>query len=298
MSTTTEIKSKKSYCDNCQNETNHAILFNKKVSSDSEGYDYDTKYLTIQCMGCENVSFRQEFHDYEATYPDDNDNWVHDITVTLFPQPLKNHKAFSEQYLLPKQILTVYNETLEALKSNCYLLAGMGFRAVVEAICIDKAITGRNLELKINNLSRNRFITDKEAERLHAVRFMGNDSVHDMAVPKEKALYVVLEIIEHLLNNLYIIDHHAKNAIDTFITNQEEFEELLLKKLKQFKKGDDFPLAKFLGKDVRRLNGQTITFETELINQITLGEFAKLKIGDVKTFGTNTTDTFQHFIKT
>lgn len=298
MSTSTEIKSKKSYCDNCQNETNHAVLFNKKVSSGSEDYHYDTKYLTVQCMGCENVSFRQEVHDYEATYPDEYDNWVHDITVTLFPQPLKNHKAFREQYLLPIQIRTVYNETLEALKSNCYLLAGVGFRAVVEAVCIDKAITGRNLETKISNLSKNRFITDKEADRLHAVRFMGNDSVHEMAVPKENALYVVLEIIDHLLNNLYIIDHHAKPVLDTFITNQEEFEELLLRKLRTFKKDDDFPLAKFLEKDVRRLNGQISTFETELINQINLGEFKKLKVGDIKTFGTNTTDTFQHFIKT
>src|ERR1700739_4194487 len=246
MSTSTENKSKKSYCDNCQNETNHAILYNKNVSSGDEDYHYAIKYMTVQCMGCESVSFRKEFHDYEATYPDEYDNWVHDITVTLFPQPLKNHKSFREQYLLPIQIRTVYNETLEALKSNCFLLAGVGFRAVVEAVCIDKAITGRNLETKITNLSRNRFITDKEADRLHAVRFMGNDSVHEMAVPKEKALYVVLEIIDHLLNNLYIIDHHARPVLDTFITNQEDFEELLLKKLKPFKKDDDFPLAKFL----------------------------------------------------
>jgi hypothetical protein len=298
MSTTTEIKSIKSYCDNCQGETNHEILFNKKISSGDEDYHCDTKYLTVQCRGCESVSFRQEFHDYEATYPDETDNWVHEITVTLYPQPLKNHKAFREQYLLPVQIRTVYNETLEALKSNCFLLAGVGFRAVVEAVCIDKAITGRNLETKITNLSKNRFITDKEADRLHAVRFMGNDSVHEMSVPTEKALYVVLEIIDHLINNLYIIDHHAKPVLDTFITKQEEFEELLLKKLRIFKKDDDFPLAKFLEKDMRRLNGQITIFETELINQIKLGSFKKLKVGDIKVFGTNTTDKFQHYIKT
>lgn len=282
----------------CQNETNHAILYNKQVSSDNEDYHYDTKYMTVQCMGCESVSFRQEFHNYEATYPDEYDNWVYDITVNLFPQPLKKYKALREQYLLPLQILTVYNETLEALKSNCFLLAGVGFRAVIEAVCIDKAITGRNLETKITNLSKNRFITDKEADRLHAVRFMGNDSVHEMAVPKEKALYVVLEIIDHLLNNLYIIDHHARPVLDTFITNQEDFEELLLRKLKLFKKDDDFPLAKFLEKDVRRLNGYLSSFETELINQINLGEFMKLKVGDIKPFGANTNDKFQHFIKT
>lgn len=62
--------------------------------------------------------------------------------------------------------------------------------------------------------------------------------------------------------------------------------------MKTFKKDDDFPLAKFLEKDVRRLNGQMSNFEIELINQINLGEFKKLKVGDIKTFGTNTTNTF------
>jgi hypothetical protein len=295
--TSKEMSKIKNYCEICLNQTNHSILYNKSVFSDDPEYQYEVKYIVVECMGCERVSFRQENHDHEASYPDEYDNWVHDITIHLYPEPLKNHKAVNEQYLLPTQIKVVYSETIEALKSNCYLLAGVGFRAVVEAICIDKNIQGRNLEIKINNLAKNRFITDKEAERLHAVRFMGNDSVHDMAVPKEKALYVVLEIIEHLLHNLYIIDHHAKPHLDTFITTYNDFEDLLYKTLQRFKKGDDFPLAKYLGKNVRRLNGQITTFETELINQINLGEFKMLTVGNIKPFGANTSDTFQHFIK-
>jgi hypothetical protein len=291
----TETKTIKNYCQNCQRETNHAILYLKKVANDGEDFDYELKYFVVECLGCELVSFRQEVHDYEITYPDDYDNWVHDVTTRLYPKSLKKHRII-EQHLLPLQIKTVYSETLEALKANCYLLAGVGFRAVIEAICIDKEIQAKNLELKINNLARNRLITDKEAERLHAVRFMGNDSVHEMAVPREDALYVVLEIIEHLLSNLYIIDHHAKPVLDTFITNYEDFERLLRMRLKTFKKDDDFPLAKYLGKDIRRLNGQIISFETELINQIASGDFKKLKTGDIKPFGSNTTESYQHFI--
>lgn len=293
----TEVKKIKSYCDTCQGETNHVILFIKKEPSTDPDYHFEKRSMMIECMGCEQVSFRQEDHDYETRYPDESDNWAYEITIHLYPEPLKNHKPVIEIYLFPAQIRTVYSETIEALKSNCKLLAGVGFRAVIEAICIDKEIPGRTLELKINNLARNRFITDKESERLHAVRFMGNDSVHEMAVPKEKALYVVLEIIEHLLHNLYIIDHHAKPVLDTFISNFEEFEELLFKKLKKFKKDDDFPLAKYIDKDVRRLNGQISTFEAELISNINTNEFDLLAVGDIKHFGTNTTDTFQHFIK-
>jgi len=291
-----EIKNIKSYCNVCQGQTNHSILFFKKLQSDNPDYRTETKYFVVECMGCEAVTFRQEDHDYEATYPDENDNWVHEREVYLFPKSLKNHRAL-EQYLLPKQIKIVYVETIEALKSNCYLLSGVGFRAVIEAICIDKDIPGRNLEIKINNLARSRFITEKEAERLHAVRFMGNDSVHEMAVPQENALYVTLEIIEHLLNNLYIIDRHSKSVLDTFITNNEDFNDLLYEKLIKFKKDDDFPLAKYLGKSVRRLNGQISNFELNLIDRINSGKFPYLKIGEIKTFGANLDSPVQHFVK-
>jgi len=231
-------------------------------------------------------------------YPDEHDNWTHDITVNVYPSSLKHHRPISEQYLLPPEIRTVYSESIEALKADCKLLAGVGFRAVIEAICIDKNIAGRNLEIKITKLLTNKLITDKEAERLHAVRFLGNDSVHEMAVPKEKALYVVLEIVEHLLNNIYIIDHHAKPVLDMYITDFDDFQELLVKKLKIFNTGDEFPLAKFLEKDVRRLNGQAESFEASLIAKIQAGEFNKLTIGAIKPFGINSTDNHQHFSKT
>jgi hypothetical protein len=82
-----------------------------------------------------------------------------------------------------------------------------------------------------------------------------------------------------------------------YIANQTEFEALLYKNLKTFNSNDEFPLAKFLGKDVRRLNGQLSNFETALIARITSGQFTVLKVGDIKVFGANTTNTFQHFIK-
>jgi hypothetical protein len=287
----------KHYCIICLGETNHNIIIKKTISIDEEGYSMAWKYFMLECMGCEAISFRKETHDYEAQYPDENDNWTHDITTDIYPPPLKGRKPLTRQHFLPISIRTVYKETLEALKANCYLLTGIGFRAVIEAVCIDKAIAGRTLEAQINNLSKNRFITDAESERLHAVRFLGNDSVHEMAVPKEKTLYVVLEIIEHLLKNLYLIDGQAKSVLDTFITDYDDFEELITNKIKKFKKGDDFPLAKYLEKDIRRLNDQVTKFEEKLIKQITSGDFKLLTVGDVKIFGTNSTDKFQHFIK-
>jgi hypothetical protein len=280
----------------CQGNTRHEILYGKTIPLKDDDYHADTIYLMVQCCGCEDVSFREEFHDYEVTYPDDTDNWVHEISIKLFPHTLLNHKPISATHILPDKIRIVYNETLDAIKSQCFLLSGAGFRAIIEAICLDKQITGKNLEIKIGKLALNRLITDKEAERLHAVRFIGNDSVHEMAVPKKETVYIVLGIIEHLLSNLYIIDQQAKSHLDTYITVFGDFETLLHKKLKSFKSGDDYPLAKFLERDIRRLNGQLSIFEGDLISKIQAGEFSKLSIGDIKAFG-NSTSQLQHFIK-
>jgi hypothetical protein len=291
------MKTIKHYCEQCQGETNHQILASETSVFDDPDLRIQREYFMLKCMGCEEISFRKETQDFEIMYPNRHNEWEPEIWVEIFPFPLKNHKPLYD-HLLPDQIRVIYRETLGALKANCNLLAGAGFRAIIEAICIDKKITVKTLEGKINSLSKNGLITDQEAKRLHAVRFLGNDSVHEMAVPTEAALVVVLKIVEHLLDNLYIIDHNTKPFLDTVIADFDEFKKLLVENLQNFTKGDEYPLAKFLGKDIRRLNRQQEKFELELIDSINKGNFSLLSLGSKKPFGTKKTDIFQHFIKT
>jgi len=290
-----EKKYIKNFCSRCQFDTNHLILFLKTVNNEDEDYHCAWKYMAVQCLGCESVSYRTDFEDYEVSYPDEYDNWHHDITTDRYPNSLKNYKSLSNTWILPEKIKIVYNEAINAFKSNCFLLTGVAFRAVIEAVCIDKEIKGRNLELKINNLSKARLITEKEAERLHSIRFIGNDSVHEMTVPKEKTLYIVLEIIEHLLKNIYIIDYQLKDNLETLINEYPDFIKLLNKELKNFNKGDEYPLAKYFGRDMRRLNGKISLFENELITKINSGDYKKLKLGKIGKFASSKDD-LQHFI--
>lgn len=286
-----------SYCTKCQGNTNHSIIGEKLIPITNKYINIETKHFLIECNGCSNVSYRKEFHDYDEAYPDEYDEWIHDMTIELYPQVLENHKPLEKIHIIPNEIQTVYSESIAAFKANCLLLAGVGFRAVIEAVCLDKGIIKGDLASKINNLSKGRIITEKEAERLHAIRFMGNDGVHEMEVPEKKALYVVLEIIEQLLKNLYILEHSAKPVLKLYINNFKEFKSLIIQHIKKFEVGDELPLAKYLGKDVRRLNSKINQFETELIHAIIEGSFTELKLGSNKAFGTPPTIQ-QHFIKT
>lgn len=124
---------------------------------------------------------------------------------------------------------------------------------MIEAICIDQSIPGRNLEVKINNLVKHKLITEKDAYRLHSIRFLGNDSVHEMDVPKKFKITIALNIIESLINSLYIIDIRAKEHLDTIIANYDEFKDLLLKKIFNIQVGEEKSIKEILCKDFRRI---------------------------------------------
>jgi hypothetical protein len=286
-------KDTKSYCQNCDFETNHKILQEQSYDGD-DSYQCRTLYMIVECKGCDTVSFRNEFIDFESAYPDDFNQWHPEVTTTTYPAKSIKQKI-DNFWALPEKIHIVYLESIRAFNAECFLLTGVGFRAVIEAICLDKNIPGRDLAKKIDNLTRQKLITEKEAQRLHSIRFIGNDSVHEMNVPEKNKLLIVLNIIEHLLNNLYIIDYEIKNQLETVIAFYSEFEVLLNANLKKMVSGDEIPLAKILGKSIRRLHGKIQDFENELMTQINDQKYSKLSIGKIDLYGTNSTPV-QHFI--
>jgi len=285
----------KSYCQRCDFETNHSILFKKTVGSDSEEYNYSQDYMIVKCLGCDTISYRNVFFDLESSYPDENGDWIPDVTIETYPKKIRVAKRIANSHALPEKIRLIYNEAIDSYNADCFILTGVAFRAVIEAICIEENILGNNLEKKINNLVRQKLITEKEANRLHSIRFIGNDSVHEMKSPSEMSLKIVLSIIEHLLNNIYLIDYDAEGVLETVIDKFSEFERLLNRCINELNAGDEVPLAGILNKEIRRLNGRINEFETDLINKITSNVYTKLSIGKIAPYG-NDTHQRQHFV--
>lgn len=282
---------KDSYCRRCNYETNHTVLHEER---DDEDYDCIILYMIVKCDGCDTISFRKEYVDFENSYPNDYNKWEPEVIVNIYPQATIKQKL-EDIYILPEKIRIVYSEAINAFNTNCFLLTGVAFRAIIEAICMEKNIQGKDLARKIDNLVKQKLITEKEAQRLHAIRFIGNDSVHEMNIPEKEKLLIVLSIIEHLLNNLYIIDYQSRYHLETIIAFYSEFEVLLKSNLCQFQKLEELPLAKILGKSIRRLNGKLQDFESEIISKINSGECKDLSVGKVDVYG-NGINKVQHFI--
>jgi hypothetical protein len=280
-------------CESCDRDTWHEVLHQHTESE----YDYrvDVFHQMLRCKGCKTLSFRKVIVDYESSYPIDDDEWHVPKEVFDYPRVLKGHRKLGDLWDIPKLVREIYTQSLHAVRDGSSILAGIGLRATVEAICNEQSIQGRTLDKRIDGLAKAGLISQRDAERLHAIRFLGNDAAHEIRASSESNLLIALRIIEHLLVTLYVLDGDAGASLETIIRSPEKFIEVLDKKISTFKAGDEIPMAMIFGKDVRRLHGHASTHEAFLVAEIKSGSYKKLSLGKVDQYA-GSKDKLQHFI--
>ncbi|MEZ8408738.1 DUF4145 domain-containing protein [Vibrio splendidus] len=287
-------KTVKSHCRQCSNETNHVVLA-EKIESSQEDYAYSHTYQITQCLGCDTKSFREIFEEIEHAYQISEDEWEVPTSITVYPNFIKGHRALDGEYYLPSLVGRIYKEVLLAVQEDALILAGLGLRGTVEAVCNDLNVTGRNLEVRISKLATGGFISRKDADRLHGIRFMGNDAAHEVRKPKQEQLSVALKIVEHLLSSVYILEEEVEGKLEVTINEFTKFEELLTSKLKQFTSGDELPIAALLGRDIRRVKESLVTLESDLVDKIKNGEYKNLTAGKLDNYQ-KSKNKLQHYV--
>lgn len=247
------------------------------------------------------MSFAYQFHDYENAFPTTNphtgdEEWDYPITRRNYPRALEGHREFERRYDLPDVVRRIYDQTVTALQEEASILGGLGLRATIEAICNHLSIAGKDLSTRINALAKKGFISTNDSQLLHAIRFMGNDAAHEIKEPTPKSLRTALSIVDHLLESIFILPESAQKNLETGIVDYPTFVDLLRRKLGSFSTGDQYPLAKFLGKDVRRLTGSRADLENQLILEIRQGKMKELSLGQVDHYA-GSKEKLQHFVK-
>ena len=283
-----------SYCRTCGRETHHSVL--AEHSESYRGDDVcDIDHQIVICRGCDTISFRKVYSDLESGYPDENGEWDIPVEITIYPKPLEGHQELQDLYVVPIIVKKVYSEILLAIQEEANVLAGLGLRAAIEAVCNDQNIAGKNLEVRISKLATEGLISKKDAERLHGIRFMGNDAAHDIKAPKDEALRVALQIVEHLIASVYILEKKANGTLETVVSQYDDFMRMLSGKIGSFTTGDEIPIAKILGTDIRRVKDSISLLEGELIKRIQAGTETKLGVGKVDHYSGSATQ-LQHFV--
>lgn len=255
-------------CRSCKRNTKHSIMGEKSISSNPEEYHEEIKYFLVECNGCETISFRKEHHDYEGYYSIGLDEYAHDISIETFPHFIKDHKPIESPFDIPNIVSSIYNESLLAIQESAFTLAGLGLRATIEAICNDKNIKGKDLKVRINAMNRSGMISKSDAERLHAIRFMGNDAAHEIKKAKEKSILIALKIIEHILLSVYIFEEEVSKHLEAPVSNINDVIPILKSNLNNLEDNSSFTLTKWLGSSRRRVLEKLEDIESDLMIKI------------------------------
>ena len=196
-------------CSKCNTTTNHKVLTSVKNSWDVNDYEIQGQsfYEVIICLGCDTLSFRNASSNSE-------DYGIHDgqpiEREEIYPSRIIGRSPISEEYYLPEKVRNIYKETHAALCSKLKILAGVGIRGLVEAVCQEEKAEGTNLKEKIDDLATKGVLTSINADTLHKTRFLGNKSAHELQIAKDQELGIAFDIIENMLQTLYVIPKKAQ----------------------------------------------------------------------------------------
>lgn len=216
--------SQRIFCNDCKRETNHNNLYHLcsycYLIAETEPFSVKVwfgGYRLWRCAGCESFAFEKydteeifDFHEKLENLEDEQD-WLQ--YIRSYPETIRSfYPKRSEYSLVPKRfrqlsvsLNKIYIEIINSYNYEIPMSCAIGIRALVEGICSDHEITGRNLEKKIDGLVN--ILPKNIVVNLHNLRFMGNEAAHELSEPNQEELKLAIEICEDLLNFLYDLEY-------------------------------------------------------------------------------------------
>ncbi|QOF76054.1 DUF4145 domain-containing protein [Variovorax sp. 38R] len=269
-------------CRTCGLATKHEILHAVEHAAEASWFNELHSWQIIRCLGCESLGFRYRIDDFDDIEENPlSGKKYHAVKVHRYPPSILGHRELDSQHVIPELIRKVYRQTISAYAGDAWILAGIGFRATIEAVCTHLQVSGASLEKRIDSLFRGGHISSSDKRRLHAIRFLGNDAAHEIREPKKSELKVALEIVEHLISSCFILGHKAKD-MDLPIDSFEDFEKLLRARAKSSDSDQPQSVASILGRDKRRLGPELPLFDSALVKAVNNGAVKFLALDSVE----------------
>lgn len=125
---------------------------------------------------------------------------------------LQKPNDFPQWYAeLPANIHEMLLEVRYSLKKQLSALPSMGLRSVIDMICNEWVGDVGGFAEKLHKLEEKKFITPKKRQIIENIIEVGHASVHRGHFPKLEDLQVVMDIVDHLLEELYILDKTSES---------------------------------------------------------------------------------------
>jgi hypothetical protein len=107
-------------------------------------------------------------------------------------------------------MMILLGEIYRALDADNRALPMMGARALVDMVMVDKVGDVGGFGTKLKRLREEGFISSKNQEILDIALDAGSAAAHRGFAPKESDVHVVMDIVENLLQSVYVFDKTAR----------------------------------------------------------------------------------------
>lgn len=215
-------------CNYCNTVTTHwlkakheVVYYNEHDANDPWAEDREIKmegdYRFWICSGCDTATMQWAISNDTDILPYDKD--PHELIMTSFYPERKSikDKVTAKHYKsLSKNLYDIYKEVIAAYNNKQNILRSMGIRALVEGICVQQGISGKeaiNLQKKIDLLGTRNIVPGHIANELHTFRFMGNEAAHELSASTTEELQIAIKVVEDLLNFLYEVRYELETSI-------------------------------------------------------------------------------------
>lgn len=204
----------KAHCNTCAGERSHFILYDHKEEwrqeitedprDDMTGTD---SYELLKCAGCGHIVFRHiSTHSKDW---DDEGNLNEHVTYSPPKQVRKKLSLLSTvagglQFVIKDVISDLLEEIYVALHSECPRIAAMGIRALIEHVIIDKVGDHGRFTSNLDEFEQRGFLSSSERSIIEAALEVGHASIHRDHKPELDVLNSCLDIVEALINRLYL----------------------------------------------------------------------------------------------
>lgn len=261
----------KCLCNKCKLETNHNVLFEKTQKWDSNGgdiYGEDTYYI-VQCCGCDEISFLRKSWNSED-FDVNNDGELEPIFfLEQLPKISIGYGNIEDKYYLPKNILEVYEETVDCINNDNLVLACIGLRTILDILCKNEKIKEKTLIKQIEALKNKKIISQSDSELLQGIRTLGNDAAHEGIDSSKDTIILAINIIEHIIETKYIYKNKAKYMLSTATYKYKDYVQIIMWDINRIKIGTEFKLEEILEKENRRLVTNSLKkYEGRIIKDI------------------------------
>ena len=121
---------------------------------------------------------------------------------------------------LPAKIHKMLLEVRYTLQKELSALPSMGLRSVIDMVCNDQVGDIGSFVEKLHELEKKKLITPKKRKIIENALEVGHASIHRGHYPTAKDLQVVMDIVDHLLEELYVL-HETSESLRASVPKRQ-----------------------------------------------------------------------------